>query len=141
MSTPQLPPQIIPPHANQLGQRTVTTPMQSQHQMQVPNAGMAQQAPAPSPHNGVPSTLANGGMGMANGQQPQTAMAGFPLAPLGRPQFTHAYFEQWLPKHMPKDKSILQFEGREIDLHQLHCEVMRSGSYRMVRAPLTSFIR
>ncbi|KAI0749853.1 hypothetical protein C8Q80DRAFT_1164314 [Daedaleopsis nitida] len=121
MSTPQLPPQLIAAQLNQQGQRA--TPLQ------VPNPGAVQHAPQP-PHGGMANVLANHAQGMAPGQQ---AMSGLPpWNPLPRPQFVRAYYEQWAPKHPGKDKSILKFDGREIDLYQLHHEVMSSGSYRMV---------
>ncbi|KAI0788030.1 hypothetical protein C8Q74DRAFT_1196108 [Fomes fomentarius] len=72
---------------------------------------------------------------MGNGQQqgPSVPFASFPLTPLSRQQFLPAYYEQWAPKQGAKDNSLLKFEGREIDLYQLHYEVMSAGSYRMVR--------
>ena len=63
------------------------------------------------------------------------------LSPRSSTSTTQAYFEQWLSRHVSKDKSILQFEGREMDLHQLHCKAVFSGSYRMARVTLISIIR
>ena len=112
MSTPQLPPQLVASQQN-LPQRTVPTPLP------VPN-GSAQ------PHSGVQSNP-NGGP-----NPPPNAIGAsgaFPITPLSRDNFMKAYFQQWMPKH-PVDRSMLQVEGRTIDLYQLHCAVLSQNGYR-----------
>ena len=42
------------------------------------------------------------------------------------------YYESWCSKYAPKDRSLLNLEGRDIDLSQLHYEVISAGSYKMV---------
>ncbi|TBU22240.1 hypothetical protein BD311DRAFT_676498 [Dichomitus squalens] len=49
-------------------------------------------------------------------------------APLTRESFTKAYFQQWILKHLV-DQTMLKVEGREIDLYQLHYEVMSQNGY------------
>ncbi|RDX43784.1 hypothetical protein OH76DRAFT_1174999 [Lentinus brumalis] len=114
MSTPQLPPQMVASQSNQ-SIRTTGTPLQ----------GIMQSTPQQAP-NPAQAMLANGGMGAV-----QQTM-GMMLTPLSPAQFKRAYWEQWVPKHQPKDQNALRFEDRPIDLHQLHVEVMNAGSYRIV---------
>ena len=54
------------------------------------------------------------------------------IVPLSAALFQRAYWEQWVPKHPPLDQSALMLLGRPIDLHQLHTEVTKSGSYQVV---------
>ncbi|KAI0714422.1 hypothetical protein C8T65DRAFT_644276 [Cerioporus squamosus] len=127
MSTPQLPPQMVASQSNQPIPRTAATPLQG------PNAGGAMQSTPQQTPNPAQAMLGSGGMGVPNGQPGQhPTLAGMVLTPLMQPQFKRAYWEQWYPKHQPKDQSALRFEDRPIDLHQLHVEVMNAGSYRIV---------
>lgn len=125
ISTPQLPPQIAPSQQNQQLQRQVNTPLQ----ILGPGAGQPSQ-------NGAQNQLANNGMGVVNRQPGQITMNQV-LQPLSPEAFHKAFHEQWLPKHPPKDRSILRFEGRDIDLYRLHCEVMSMGSVKLVGRPLS----
>ena len=63
------------------------------------------------------------------GQIPQSI---FSVNPLSREVFQKMFYEQWLPRQAAKDKSILRWEGRDIDLYQLHCEVFSAGSVKQV---------
>ncbi|TBU43226.1 hypothetical protein BD309DRAFT_980789 [Dichomitus squalens] len=57
-------------------------------------------------------------------------------SPLTRENFTKAYFQQWIPKH-PVDQTMLKVEGCEIDLYQLHYEVMSQNGY-LIRSQHTA---
>lgn len=109
MSTPQLP-QMVASHPNQ-PQRAIPTPLPGHNGSAPPPNG------AQSSQGGRPNPLAN------------FAPVTFQYAPLSRENFTKAYFQQWLPKH-PIDQSILQLEGRNIDLWMLHAEVMGMNGYQ-----------
>ena len=128
MGTPQLPPQMVAAQPNQQVARTAATPLQ------VPNACGAIQPTSQQHANAAQTMLANGALGVPNGQPGQSSMI-MALTPLGAQQFQRAYWDQWAPKHPPKDQSALRFEDRPIDLHQLHVEVMNAGSYRTVGLP------
>ena len=54
------------------------------------------------------------------------------IVPLSAALFQRAYWEQWVPKHPPLYQSALMLLGRPIDLHQLHTEVIKAGSYQVV---------
>ena len=128
MGTPQLPPQMVAAQPNQQVARTAATPLQ------VPNACGAIQPTSQQHANAAQTMLANGALGVPNGQPGQLPLP-MVLTPLGAQQFQRAYWDQWAPKHPPKDQSALRFEDRPIDLHQLHVEVMNAGSYRTVGLP------
>ena len=130
ISTPQLPPQMVTPQSNQHVQHSAATPLQ------VHNVGAGPHN-APQPSQGVmQNPLAANGMAFTGRQVGQPQLAGsIQLQPLPREAFDKAYYEQWLPKHAPKDRSVLNFEGRDIDLYRLHCEVLSAGSYKMVSSP------
>ena len=125
MGTPQLPPQMVAAQPNQQVARTAATPLQ------VPNLGAVMHVPPQQQPNLAQNMLANDALGVPPGQS-SMIMA---LTPLGAQQFQRAYWDQWAPKHPPKDQSALRFEDRPIDLHQLHVEVMNAGSYRTVGLP------
>lgn len=111
MSTPQLPPGMV------------ANPRAGATSLQGPNAGGVMQSTPQQTPNPAQAMLSNGGMNMV-------------LTPLGAAQFKRAYWEQWVPKHPPKDQNALRFEDRPIDLHLLHVEVMNAGSYRIVSRSL-----
>ena len=126
ISTPQLPPQIVASQQpNQQMQRSATTPMQ------VMNPGAGPHGTA-QPQVNV-QNLANNGMTFAANRLPgQIPHPIFSVNPLSREAFQKAFYEQWLPRQAAKDKSILRWEGRDIDLYQLHCEVFSAGSVKQV---------
>ncbi|KAH9945481.1 uncharacterized protein BXZ73DRAFT_38314 [Epithele typhae] len=116
ISTPQLPPQMTPQAGQHLQRPGTTTGL---------NPGGAPLGAGQPSQPGMPNGMGVNGM---NRQQ----MVGAPFQPLARETFQKAFYDQWLPKHGAKDHSILHFEGRDIDLYQLHCEVITQGTFQTV---------
>ena len=127
INTPQLPAQMVASQSGQQMPRTTATPLQA--------LGVGQPPQPQQQQPGMQNALANGFVNRQVGQ-PQIAFP--PLTPLTREGFQKAFYEQWLPKRPPKDQSMLHFEGRDIDLYQLHCEVINSGTVKQVCLPLHS---
>lgn len=112
--------------------RTAPTPLQ------MANAAQHQGSPNPVPQaanpplNGHPQL--NGGpshnMGQPSGQR---GPAQNQLPALPAEAFTAAY-RQWCQKQgITHDDNLMQIEGRKIDLHRLHQEVIAAGTYQKVR--------
>lgn len=59
----------------------------------------------------------------------QAALARNNPAPLPAAVFQRAYWEQWVPGHPIKNRSMLKIEDRTIDLYELHVEVANAGTY------------
>ncbi|KAH9890587.1 hypothetical protein C8Q73DRAFT_793030 [Cubamyces lactineus] len=127
-ATPQLPPQMLANQHNQHMQRTATTPLP-----QGLNAGLAPPGPQPV-QNGITNGFPNVSMGAPGGQrgqraqpcQQQQAQRDQQMQLLQQLQLLTGF--NWLPKN-PKDKLLLKYENRAIDLYQLHYELTASEGH------------
>lgn len=82
--------------------------------------------PQPTMSNGVPQ------QSQAPNQQPQRLVPQRSLPALPREAFEDAY-RQWCSKrNVHEDDQLLQIEGKRIDLHRLHQEVIAAGTIHKV---------
>lgn len=116
VSTPQIRPQVPPSPANH-PPRSGATPF--------PFGANAQTFPQTSP-----SMQPQLPMPLPNGVRPGARPFAFPT--MGVDMFRRAHNTYCQRNNIVVDQSLLQFEGRPIELHALHTEVLGHGGYTRV---------
>ncbi|KIK62385.1 hypothetical protein GYMLUDRAFT_41817 [Collybiopsis luxurians FD-317 M1] len=115
---PPHPPAGLPPPNNI--PRPVTTPQQSMNSF--PMNGSQLNFPGNSPANVDPGPSNLGPSGSA-----PPVNLNMPIPPLDKSRFETSYKQWCLTKAIVHNPQLLAIDSRQIDLYQLHCQVMREG--------------
>ncbi|KAG6856307.1 hypothetical protein H0H87_005722, partial [Tephrocybe sp. NHM501043] len=117
------PPSVQRTHpANQMGAQATGPSFANQLS---PN--MNPQFPFPMNHNGAGSPAAS-----AIGMQPSSSGSMQLPPPLEKSRFDNAYKSFCMTKGVKHDPRMINFEGRDIDIYQLHTHVMQEGGQAKV---------